>query len=105
MEERLKNDYKENTIADYERTIVQFRGLVKILQSDILELREREKSQKDFTENLSSQSQAMMSLNLQLQNTVLKTQAKQLEMEMRKLDTTQAKHHLSIVVVTLYRRF
>ncbi|KAG1241407.1 hypothetical protein G6F68_016752 [Rhizopus microsporus] len=62
----------EETNADYETTIQQFRELVTMLQNDLEHLRHKEVSQQSEQRTLSSQSQAMMSLNIQLQSTLLK---------------------------------
>ncbi|CAO3648454.1 unnamed protein product [Mucor hiemalis] len=73
--ERLRAN--EETTADYEATIGQFRELVVLLQNDSI--------------------QAMMSLNLQLQTTVMKAQAKAIDIELRKLEAFQANDRLNMV--------
>lgn len=65
--------------------------------SDLEELRQKEESQASEKHNLSSQSQAMMSLNLQLQSTVMKAQAKSIDLELRKLDGAQANDRLGYI--------
>jgi dynactin 1 len=70
-----------------------------LIFSDLEQLRHREESQLSETRNLSSQSQAMMSLNLQLRSTVMKSQAKAIDLELRKLDATQATERLTYVQV------
>lgn len=65
--------------------------------SDLEQLRHREESQISESRNLSSQSQAMMSLNLQLRSTVMKSQAKAIDLELRKLDASQATERLTYV--------
>lgn len=87
----------EETNADYENTISQFRELVLNLQNDLEQLRHREESQLSESRNLSSQSQAMMSLNLQLRSTVMKSQAKAIDLDLRKLDAAQATERLNYV--------
>ncbi|KAF7721130.1 hypothetical protein EC973_005377 [Apophysomyces ossiformis] len=87
----------EETNADYESTIQQFRELVTNLQSDLDHLRQKEENEQTEKQVLSSQSQAMMSLNLQLQSTVMKTQAKAIDLELRKLDAAQATDRLSYI--------
>ncbi|KAI8061430.1 dynein associated protein-domain-containing protein [Gongronella butleri] len=79
----------EEASVDYEATIQQFRELVLHLQNDLEKLRQKE-NQQSQQPDLSSQSQAMMSLNLQLQSTVMKAQAKTIDLELRKLDAMQA---------------
>ncbi|KAJ3044685.1 hypothetical protein HDV00_001089 [Rhizophlyctis rosea] len=93
---------QEEALADYERTIHQFRELVKNLQSDLVTLREAGPDSTDpataaATDTLSSQTQAMLSLNLQLQTTVTKARAKAVELELRRLDVAQAKDHLELI--------
>ncbi|RCH96124.1 hypothetical protein CU098_003948, partial [Rhizopus stolonifer] len=87
----------EETNADYETTIQQFRELVTTLQNDLEHLRHKEVSQQSEKRTLSSQSQAMMSLNIQLQSTVMKAQAKSIDLELRKLEAAQANDRLSYI--------
>ncbi|KND03013.1 uncharacterized protein SPPG_02084 [Spizellomyces punctatus DAOM BR117] len=90
---------QEEALADYERTIVQFRDLVRTLQSDLDRLRRGvddgapDQKQRD----LGSQTQAMVNLNLQLQSTALKAQARAVELELRKLDVEQAMQQLEMI--------
>lgn len=93
--ERLRAN--EETIADYETTIEQFRELVNHLQNDLQELKRKEKDDQNEKMSLSSQSQAMMSLNLQLQTTVMKAQAKSIDIELRKLEASQANDRLNMI--------
>ncbi|KAI8092701.1 dynein associated protein-domain-containing protein [Halteromyces radiatus] len=93
--ERIRS--MEETSADYEATIQQFRELVIHLQSDLERLRHKQESQQTEKQDLSSQSQAMMSLNMQLQSTVMKAQAKAIDLELRKLDAMQATDKLSYI--------
>lgn len=92
--ERLKAH--QETEADYEATIQQFRELVVLLQNDLERFKHKEKESQDEKMSLSSQSQAMMSLNMQLQNTVMKSQAKSIDIELRKLEVAQATDRLSM---------
>ncbi|KAI9594342.1 hypothetical protein BDF19DRAFT_130733 [Syncephalis fuscata] len=98
IREQLKrSDAAEETMADYEHTIQQFRELVTSLQDDIEQLKQNEAGQAndEANDNLISQSHAMISLNMQLQSTVMKAQAKQIDLELRKLEATQAAQHLA----------
>jgi dynactin 1 len=99
IREQLKRiETDEETIADYEHTISQFRELVQNLQMDIERLKDMQMDQNGpDSDRLKSQSQAMISLNLQLQTTVMKAQAKQIDLELRKLEVTQATQHLSYI--------
>ncbi|CAG8570721.1 1450_t:CDS:10 [Paraglomus brasilianum] len=87
----------DETNADYENTINQFRELVANLQSDLEQMRQREASHSSESNDFSSRSQAMLNLNYQLQSTVMKAQAKQIDLELRKLDATQASDNLAYV--------
>lgn len=93
--ERIRSG--EETNADYEATIQQFRELVINLQNDLEQLRQQEQTQQSERHSLSSQSQAMMSLNMQLQSTVMKAHAKAVDLELRKLDAAQANDRLTYV--------
>lgn len=93
--ERLRAN--EETTADYEATIGQFRELVSLLQYDLEEFKRKEKDEQSDKITLSSQSQAMMSLNLQLQTTVMKAQAKSIDIELRKLEAFQANDRLNMI--------
>lgn len=93
--ERLKAN--EETMMDYETTIEQFRELVNHLQNDLQDLKRKEKDDQSEKKSLSSQSQAMMSLNMQLQTTVMKAQAKSIDLELRKLEAAQANDRLTMI--------
>ncbi|ORY52257.1 hypothetical protein LY90DRAFT_670525, partial [Neocallimastix californiae] len=93
------------TIKDYENTIYQFRTLVKNLQNDLNDIRNKEAFQQIKNEDLSSQTQNMISLNLQLQNSVMKAQSKAVELELKKLDLNQSTDHLSLIMSYLPESF
>lgn len=93
--ERLRAN--EETTADYEATIQQFRELVVLLQNDLEEFKSKEQTEQSEKKTLSSQSQAMMSLNFQLQTTVMKAQAKAIDIELRKLEASQANERLNMI--------
>lgn len=48
---------------------------------------------------MSTQSQTMLNLNLKLQSSATKAQAKTIDLELKKLEATQAMEHLAIVQV------
>ncbi|ORX54872.1 hypothetical protein BCR36DRAFT_581750 [Piromyces finnis] len=93
------------TIKDYENTIYQFRALVKNLQNDLKELRNKEQFQQIKNEDLSSQTQNMISLNLQLQNSVMKAQSKAVELDLKKLELNQSNDHLKLIMMYLPESF
>ncbi|KAJ3191687.1 hypothetical protein HK101_007497 [Irineochytrium annulatum] len=99
-----KLSHYEDTLADNERTLKQFRELVRSLQKfDIQSLKETTKDGR--TETLSSQSQEMLNLNLQLQSTVMKTKSKSIEIELRNLEVSQAQEHVEILKLYLPKTF
>ncbi|GAA5897736.1 hypothetical protein JCM8208_000245 [Rhodotorula glutinis] len=97
QELRRRNNSLEDACVDYEGTISQFRELVLSLQTDLDQLHEHQATQANESQSLTSQSQAMLNLNLKLQSTVLKSQVKVIDLELRKLEAQQAAEHLSIV--------
>ncbi len=99
-EQRSRNDGLEADVADYEGTFGQFRELILNLQSDLETLREERAQEKEADaagNDLSSQSQAMLSLNMKLQSSVLKSQAKAIDLELGRLQVAQAQTHLDII--------
>ncbi|GAA6010163.1 hypothetical protein JCM10207_005646 [Rhodosporidiobolus poonsookiae] len=97
QELRRRHDGLEDACADYEGTIGQFRELVISLQTDLEQLREHQATQATESQSLTSQSQAMLNLNLKLQSSALKSQVKAIDLELRKLEARQAAEHLAIV--------
>lgn len=89
-EQRRRNESLEESVADYENTILQFRELVLSLQTDLEAMRERQQIQHDESQTLASQTQAMLNLNMKLQNSSIKGQVKAIDLELRKLESTQA---------------
>ncbi|GAA5901065.1 hypothetical protein JCM5296_007301 [Sporobolomyces johnsonii] len=97
QELRRRNESLEDSCADYEGTIGQFRELVISLQGDLEDLRHHQATQATESQSLTSQSQAMLNLNLKLQSSVLKSQVKAIDLELRKLEAQQAAEHLAMV--------
>ncbi|EJT98432.1 hypothetical protein DACRYDRAFT_118713 [Dacryopinax primogenitus] len=92
---------QQDQIMEYENTIQQFRDAVLTLQADIEYLRNQQTTHASEAQALSSQSQAILALNMKLQTTVAKNQAKNIDLELRRLDASQAKEHLQIVQLFL----
>lgn len=68
MQAERKLEATQETIIDQQQTIEKFRELVRHLQADITELRERgEKSTSGGGDSM-AQSQTMMNLNVQLKS-------------------------------------
>ncbi|TKA50209.1 hypothetical protein B0A53_06443 [Rhodotorula sp. CCFEE 5036] len=97
QEIRRRCSLLEDNCVDYETTIGQFRELVISLQADLEQLRQHQATQETESQNLTSQSQAMLNLNLKLQSTVLKSQVKAIDLELRELEARQAAEHFAIV--------
>ncbi|GAC93248.1 hypothetical protein PHSY_000812 [Pseudozyma hubeiensis SY62] len=94
-----RNEALENTAVDYQNTFGQFRDLVSNLQSE-LEAAKAEQAEygsgagagrKDLAD------QAMLNLNLKLQSSALKSQAKTVDLELGRLQAAQATSHLEMV--------
>ena len=94
---RQQLDIAEDSNAEYTNTILQFRDLVRSLQNDLVRIQGEAKGSAASAEMLSSQTKEMMNLNVQLQNTVLKSHAKAIDLELRKLDAMQAVEHLECI--------
>ncbi|KZO99357.1 hypothetical protein CALVIDRAFT_477249 [Calocera viscosa TUFC12733] len=92
---------QQDQIMEYENTIQQFRDAVLTLQADIEYLRNQQTTQQTEAQALNNQSQAILALNMKLQSTVAKNQAKNIDLELRRLDASQAKEHLQIVQLFL----
>nr|GAT55786.1 predicted protein [Mycena chlorophos] len=87
----------EDACADLEGTIGQFRELVLQLQSELETLRTQHQVAQTESQNAATQSAAMMSLNLKLQSSASKNQARNIELELRKIDAREGRELLNIV--------
>lgn len=68
--------------------------------SEIEELRLQQVHQENETAATSEQAQALMNLNIKLQSSASKAQAKTIEMELRKLETAQLAEQSRIITVS-----
>ncbi|RXW18504.1 hypothetical protein EST38_g7340 [Candolleomyces aberdarensis] len=87
----------EEGCQDYENTISQFRELVLQLQSELEQLRTQTQTAQSESATAASQTAAMMSLNLKLQSTASKNQARLIELEVKRQEAREARELLSIV--------
>ncbi|KIK02267.1 hypothetical protein K443DRAFT_677778 [Laccaria amethystina LaAM-08-1] len=87
----------EETCLDLENTINQFRELVMQLQSDLDSLRAQTQSAQSESDRAASQTAAMMSLNLKLQSSASKNQARSIDLELAKWEAKEHKEMLEIV--------
>ena len=77
MERKL--DATQEVIVDQEQTIEKFRELVRHLQADILELRERGESQQrggESRESIGGSASPVMNLNVQLKSSTIKAHSR-----------------------------
>jgi hypothetical protein len=111
-----KIDSLEDACQDLDNTIGQFRELVMQLQryfplhgihllhtdmisSELDNLRTQTQTARNESASAASQTAAMMSLNLKLQSTASKNQAKNIELEIKKLEARETRELLGIVQV------
>ncbi|EIW87309.1 hypothetical protein CONPUDRAFT_161877 [Coniophora puteana RWD-64-598 SS2] len=87
----------EDACQDLENTIGQFRDLVIQLQSDLESLRAQTQDAQQESASAASQTAAIMSLNLKLQSSASKNQARLIELELRRLEAREARALLGIV--------
>lgn len=104
-EYNLRNDTLEANIVDYENTFAQFREIVLNLQSEVETLRNDEKTRDVDKAAVAAEGQAIANLNLKLQSSTLKSQAKTIELEIGRLEASQAKRHLSITSAYLPKKY
>ncbi|KAJ2782637.1 hypothetical protein H4R18_002157 [Coemansia javaensis] len=89
-------DQLEEALADYQFNVKQYRELVATLQGDLQQLREREASQASEAATISSRTQEVLALNLQLRSSAVKAKAKAVDLELRRLDAEQAAEQLAM---------
>lgn len=87
----------EDTCQDYEGTISQFRELVMQLQLDLDMLRAQTQSAQNESASAASQTAAMMSLNMKLQSSASKNQARNIELELFKIQAREGRELYEIV--------
>jgi hypothetical protein len=114
-----KTESLEEACVDLEGTIGQFRELVMQLQqfvrlllswrhfhppgsfSELDSLRTQTQVAQTESQTAASQSAAMMSLNLKLQSSASKNQAKNIELEIKKMEARETRELLNIVQVEI----
>ncbi|KKA30890.1 hypothetical protein TD95_004079 [Thielaviopsis punctulata] len=100
-EQGRRANQREETITDMEYTLSKFRSLVTTLQNDLEDMRASHAVTETESEELNNKSRAMMDLNMKLQLSAAKTQAKTIDLELRRLDAQEAADHLEIVKMFL----
>jgi dynactin 1 len=92
----------EETCHDLDDTISQFRELVMTLQADLDGLRTQSQTATEESAKAASQTAAMFSLNLKLQSSASKSQARAIDFELKNIEAKEAQLFLGITQV---RRF
>ena len=86
-----------NMLAEHEYITNRFRGLVNFLQSNLESMRmSKELTETEFQE-LNNRTRVAMDLNLKLQSSATKGQAKLIDVELKNLDAEQATDYLAMV--------
>lgn len=80
---------------------MQFRELVLSLQSELDALRTETQTAQHESATAASQTAAMMSLNLKLQSSASKNQARNIDLEIKRIEAREAQELLSIVQVRM----
>ncbi|KKA18660.1 hypothetical protein T310_7380 [Rasamsonia emersonii CBS 393.64] len=104
-EQSRKVAQQDEIIEDLEYTLARFRELVANLQSDLEDMRASQQITETEANELSMRSRAMMDLNLKLQASVEKSQAKTIDMELSRMEAEESAQHLSIVQLYLPEYF
>ncbi|KAJ6508957.1 dynactin [Mycena sanguinolenta] len=92
-----KAESLEEACTDLESTIGQFRELVVQLQNELDSLRAQTQVAQTESQTAASQSAAMMSLNLKLQSSASKNQARNIELELKRMEARETRELLNIV--------
>ncbi|KAL2169985.1 hypothetical protein VTG60DRAFT_5386 [Thermothelomyces hinnuleus] len=87
---------------DMEYTVSRFRELVTSLQSDLADMRASHTVTEKESEQLNQRSRAMLDLNMKLQISAAKAQAKTIDLELRRMEAQEAEQHLEIVTMFLH---
>ncbi|KAI0307655.1 dynein associated protein-domain-containing protein [Multifurca ochricompacta] len=87
----------EEVCQDMERTISRFRELVLQLESELETLRSETQNAQNESAAAASQTAAMMSLNLKLQSTATRNQARNIDHELQRIEANEAKEQLKII--------
>ncbi|GJJ08433.1 hypothetical protein Clacol_002649 [Clathrus columnatus] len=98
IHEHSKKITELNTsLEDYEHTITQFRDLVLQLQSELDTLRAETQTAQNESATQASKASHIMSMNIKLQSSMSKNQARNIDLELRKIEAREARELLSII--------
>ncbi|PCH34381.1 dynactin [Wolfiporia cocos MD-104 SS10] len=96
-EQASKISTLEDACQDLEGTIIQFRELVMQLQSELDTLRAETQTAQHESATAASQTAAMISLNLRLQSSASKNQARHIDLEVKRIEAKEARDLLGII--------
>ncbi|KAF9478081.1 dynactin [Pholiota conissans] len=96
-EHARKIESLEETCQDYEGTITQFRDLVMQLQTDLDQLRTQTQTAQSESASAASQAANVMSLNLKLQSSAQKNQARTIDLEVKSIEAKECRELLGII--------
>ncbi|KAH8094699.1 dynactin, partial [Cristinia sonorae] len=97
FEQSQKIKSLEDSCQDLDGTIVQFRELVLSLQSELDNLRTESQTAQHESATAASQTAAMMTLNLKLQSSASKNQARNIDLEVKRIEAREARELLTII--------
>lgn len=95
-QERQRMAALVETLGEREGTIAQFRELVTALQEEIQELRVLRDATDDSVDPV-ARSQAVLDLNLKLESTAAKNQARLVEVDLLKIEVAQAEQRVHVL--------
>lgn len=101
----LLNESLKADIVDYVNAMSQYREAALNLQSENEALRNDEKTRDIDRAAVAAEGQAIANLNMKLQSSTMKSRAKTIELEIGRLEASQAKRHLSITSVYLPKKY
>ncbi|KAN0135638.1 Dynein associated domain containing protein [Lactarius tabidus] len=96
-ERQQRIEMLEEVCQDMERTITRFRELVIQLESELEMLRSETQNAQNESAVAASHTAAIMSLNLKLQSTASRNQARNIDHELKRIEANETKEWLNIV--------
>ncbi|KAJ2726364.1 hypothetical protein GGI07_000679 [Coemansia sp. Benny D115] len=84
----------EEAMAETQFTVKQYRELVSTLQGDLQRMQAVAQTQATETAHMTSQTQEMLSLQMKLRTTAMRSRAAAVDLELRRLDAEQAAEEL-----------
>ncbi|KAG1758451.1 dynein associated protein-domain-containing protein [Suillus occidentalis] len=98
-EEKVRVGLLEDIVSDADGTIARFREVVADMQGELDSMRSATQTAQHESATAAHQTATMMSLNLKLQSSAAKNQARAVELEIKKLEARESAELLGIVQV------